>query len=352
MENTGEIKMEPQKILISLPNWLGDIVMSIPTIKGMRWLFPESHLAVLVHSNFAQIFKHNPDINEIIIHTRGEGWRKIFGSFKMAKDVRKKRFDMALILPRSFNSALVTFMSNIPERIGYEGDSRGLFLTKSLPRKDDVIKQHRVYYFLNLLNIFNKPVPFSAPRLYSGTEEEQWADGLLKRLNIPSKALLIGFNAGASHGKAKCWLPENYIELALKLINFYDAYILLLGGPAETRLNSRILKKVPKDKVIDLSGQTDILQLASLLKRCRLLVTNDTGPMHMAAALTTPVVAIFGSTDPVTTSPFERRHALIYKKVSCSPCHKRICPIDHKCMTQITAGEVFEACQAMLKNYI
>lgn len=342
--------MNPQKILVSLPNWLGDVVMSLPTIKGMRWLFPESHLSVLVHSNFAPLFKDNQDINEVIPYHRGRGLKKFFSGFKIAKNVRKKRFDLVLILPRSFNSAMVSFVSNITERIGYAGDSRSILLTHSLPRDEKAVSQHRVYYFLNLLSHFGRHVPVSAPRLHIGKDEKKWVDETFKRLHVPAKAFLIGFNAGAAHGKAKRWLTERYLELAKRLIDKFDAHILLFGSSAESYLNSRILKKAPKDKVIDFSGQTDILQLAALIKRCRLLVTNDSGPMHMAAAMRTRVVAVFGPTDPVTTSPFGNKHMLIYKSVDCSPCHKRTCPTDHRCMKQVGVDEVFKACLRTLNK--
>lgn len=345
--------MIPKKILISLPNWLGDIVISLPTIKGMRWIFPGSHISVLVRSDFASLFKYNHDINEVISYQRGTGLRKFVSGWKIAKTMKDKRFDLALILPRSFNSALIPFLSKIPQRIGYSADSRSILLTHPVIRHKDILSQHRVYYFINLLKHFDKHVPISEPGIKTGREEEKWADELLKLAlggHLGSRTFWIGFNAGATYGEAKCWFTERYAELARKLMDRFNAHILLFGSKAESQTNSEILRKLPKEHVLDLSGQTDIIQLATLLKRCRFLVTNDTGPMHVAAAVGTPVVAVFGPTDYVTTAPFGAKHILVRKEVECSPCLKRTCPTDHRCMSLVSVENVFSACSQIIKT--
>jgi len=347
-----------KKILISLPNWLGDIVMSLPTVKGMRWLFPESHISVLVTSSFAPLFKYNNDINDVISYERGKGLRRFVKGLKIAKTMREKRFDLAVILPRSFNSALIPFLSRIPQRIGYSADARSILLTHPVTRSGDLLSQHRVYYFLNLLSSFRRddksisvsdgiPEGTTAPRIQLGKDEEKWVD---KVLTTAYGRELIGFNAGATYGSAKCWLPERYAELAHKLIAKFNATILLFGSKGETRTNSEISGKLPKERVLVLTAKTDIIQLATLFKRCRFLVTNDTGPMHVATAVDTPVVAIFGPTDAVTTAPFGTNHIIIRKEVNCSPCLKRTCPIDHRCMKLISVEDVFNACEKMVKT--
>jgi heptosyltransferase-2 len=336
--------MMPKKILISLPNWLGDIVMSLPTIKGMRWLFPESHISVLVKANFASIFKYNHDVNEVIVYQRGEKLRKFISGWKMAKTIRDKNFDLALILPRSFNSALLPFLSKIPQRIGYAADTRTILLSHPIKRSNELLSQHRVYYFLNLLNHFRKSVALYSPSIKTGHEEERWANELLSSLNIKTSSMLVGFNAGAAYGDAKCWLPERYAKVAEKLIEKYDAHILLFGSKAEGRINSEIAKQLSEKSVLDLTGRTDIIQLAVLIKRCRIFVTNDTGPMHVAGALGIPIVAVFGPTDYITTSPFGTNHIIVRKSIHCSPCLERTCPTDHLCMRAVTVEDVFDAC--------
>lgn len=338
--------MLPKKIVISLPNWLGDIVLSLPTIKGMRWLFPESRLAVLVRANFAALFKYNPDVDEVIAYQRGGGVRKFLSGWKMARTMREKHFDLALILPRSFNSALLTFLSKIPQRIGYAADARSLLLTQTIHRSKHLLEQHRVYYFLNLLNHFGRHIPVSAPQIHTGREEARWVTNTRHELNLPVKHYLVGFNAGAAYGAAKCWFPERYAQLAHKLVEQFNAHILLFGSGLEAAVNARIVRDGPKGRVWDLSGRTDVLQLAAVLKSCHFLVTNDTGPMHLAAAVGTPVVAIFGPTDPVTTAPFGHNHILVRQAVPCSPCLERTCPRhDQYCLDLVTVSAVLDACR-------
>jgi len=342
--------MVPKKILISLPNWLGDIVMSLPTIKGMRWLFPDSHISVLVKASFASIFKYNQDVNEVIAYQRGEKLRKFISGWKIAKTIRDKNFDLALILPRSFNSALIPFISKIPQRVGYAADTRSILLSHAIKRDKELLAQHRVYYYLNLLSHFGKPVALSSPGIKTGREEEKWADELLRSLNIKKDIPLIGFNAGATYGDAKCWFPERYAQVAEHLIEKYNAHILLFGSKAESEINLEIARKLPKDRVLNLTGRTDIIQLVTLIKRCRLLITNDTGPMHVASAVGTLIVAVFGPTDYITTAPFGDKHIIVRKNVHCSPCLERTCPTDQLCMRAVTVEDVFDACAKLLIN--
>lgn len=328
-----------------MPNWLGDAVMSLPTIKGVRALFPESYLAVLVKSELEDLFRHEPDINEVISYESRHGIKSLSADYRMIKQIRGKEFDLALILPRSFHSALIGFLSKIPNRIGYAGDSRSKLLTQTLPRTKESLTRHRVYYFLNLLNIWGRPVSFSEPRITIPKITRDWVADNTRNIK---DHFLIGFNPGAAYGSAKCWLSERYVHLAKDLINNKKARIILFGSPAEEKLNFDIASKVNHPNLLNYTGKTSITQMAGLLSSCRLLVTNDTGTMHVAAAVKTPVVAIFGPTDPVTTPPFGNNHTIIRKEISCSPCLKRTCPTDHRCMKSISVGEVYKECEKYL----
>ncbi|MDI6732383.1 MAG: lipopolysaccharide heptosyltransferase II [Planctomycetota bacterium] len=364
-----------KRILLIAPNWLGDAVMSLPTIKGLKSLFPESHLSVLVKSELQDIFHYEPDINEVIPLWRDErrgGIKRLSQDYKTIRQLRGKNFDLALILPRSFHSALIGFLSKIPHRIGYSADSRGKLLTRSLPRTKENLQQHRIYYFLNLLNILGRPVPsltglpprrlgvgaFSAPRISIPQAERKWASDKLAHaigsLSLPYNGSLqeghsvIGLNPGATYGTAKCWLPERYAQLARELINKKKVWIILFGSPSEEKLNSSIAAQIARYQVLNFSGKTSITQMAALLSVCKVLVTNDTGTMHVSAAVKTPVVSLFGPTDHITTSPFGQNHTIIRKNVSCSPCLKRTCPTDHRCMKLISVEEVYKKVEKYL----
>ncbi|MEW6026670.1 MAG: lipopolysaccharide heptosyltransferase II [Planctomycetota bacterium] len=334
-----------KRILIKAPNWLGDAVMALPTVKGMRALFPESHLAVLVKTELADLFRHDLDINEVISYESKKGLKRLSTEYKLIKEVKSKGFDLALILPRSFHSALIGFLSKIPNRIGYSADSRGKLLTQSLSRDKEVLTQHRVYYFHNLLNVLGRPVSFSAPRITIPREIRNWVED---KLSYVKGQTVIGLNPGAAYGSAKCWLPERYAQLAKELISRKKVWIILFGGPAEEKLNASIAAQIGHHQILDFTGQTSITQMAGLLSACKLLVTNDTGTMHVAAAVNTPVVAIFGPTDHVTTPPFGSNHTIVRKDVSCAPCLKRTCPTDHRCMTRISVEDVYKECEKYL----
>lgn len=378
--------MEYKRILIKTPNWLGDAVMSLPTIKAMRYLFPDSHISVLSRASLAELFRYERAVDDVIPYESSTGLKKIGAEIRLIKQLKLKRFDLALILPRSFHSALVSFLTKIPHRVGYASEGRSGLLTRSLARTKELLSQHRVYYFLNLLSVFTsaqpcsstekdkskigvnpclsvdgKAVPFSAPRITLSPAEEQWATAELtsafRKEFIPRNEgqsairnlLLVGLNPGATYGDAKCWLPDRFAELARQLLDKHPGlHLIIIGGPTERKLNNRIFHRIDSNRVTDFTGRTSVLQLAALLKRCKLLVTNDTGPMHVAAAAGTPVVAVFGPTDPVTTSPFGNNHLIIRKEVACAPCLKRTCPIDHKCMKLITVDDVFTACEKQL----
>jgi heptosyltransferase II len=334
-----------KRILIKVPNWLGDAVMSLPTIKAVRALFPESYMAVLVKSEFEDLFRHETDINEVISYESKHGIKRLSVEYKMIKQIRGKEFDLALIMPRSFHAALIGFLSKIPNRIGYASDSRSKLLTQTMPRTKENLIKHRVYYFLNLLNIWEKPVPFSAPRITIPKATKDWVNDKIRDIK---EHILIGFNPGATYGSAKCWLPERYVNLAKDLIRNKKAWIILFGSPAEEKLNFEIASKINHPNLLNYTGKTSITQMAGLLSVCRLLVTNDTGTMHVAAAVKTPIIAIFGPTDPVTTPPFGNNHVIIRKDISCSPCLKRTCPTDHRCMKSISVEEIYKECEKYL----
>jgi heptosyltransferase-2 len=171
-----------------------------------------------------------------------------------------------------------------------------------------------------------------------GREEQEWAQGFLKDEGVKKNSILIGINPGSTYGTAKCWFSERYLELARRLIRRADATIILVGGKDNTPLINHIASNLD-GRIIEAVGK-DLLHLAALVKRCHLFITNDTGPMHIAAAVGTPVVAIFGSTNPVTTSPLGNGHRIVRKRVSCSPCLKRECPEDNRCMELISVDEV------------
>ncbi len=322
-------------------NWVGDTVLSYPTVQQLKTFFPKSHLAVLVPSYLVDLWKTFPYVDEIIPFQKKGGIGSIWEDLNLSQSLKERNFDLAVILPRSFRSAFHIYLARIPIRIGYRGEWRSPFLTHGIGRTKEIVHAHRVYYYLKLIEFLGKREGFPSPKIFLREEDRKWADQTLRDLGVLGGKPLIGMNPGATYGMAKCWYPDRFGELGRGLSEKWQARILLFGKGEERPIVREILRHLGA-KGIDLTGRTGLLQLAALLERCALLVTNDTGTMHVAAAVGTPVVALFGSTPPLTTGPWGEGHVVVGKDVPCSPCWKRICPTDHQCMERITVNEVEE----------
>ena len=330
-------------ILVKGTNWVGDTIISFPAVHSLRHLFPQAHISVLAKSHLAELWKANPDVDEVIPYDMPTGANRIFGELQKARLIRDKAIDLAVILPRSFSSTLMVFLGGVPHRIGYNSEGRNLFLTERIDCPPELLIRHRMYYYLHLIERLGRCPSPPLPSLSLNGNIHGWANTFLSHNKLQDK-LLIGINPGATYGEAKCWPPERFVELGRRLRNGYGASILIFGSsrPKEKELNAAISEGIGEG-CLNLSGQTSLSEMAALLRHCNLLVTNDTGTMHVAAAVGTRVVAIFGPTDPRTTSPLGKGHVVIREKVSCSPCLKRICPEDHRCMELISILDVINA---------
>ncbi len=340
-----------QRILVRGVNWVGDTVLTYPTVQQLKVFFPKSHLAVLVPSYLVDLWKTFPYVDEIIPFQKKGGIGSIWEDLNLSQSLKERNFDLAVILPRSFRSALHIFLARIPIRIGYRGEWRSLFLTHGIRRTREVLQGHRVYYYQKLIERFGTIEHPPSPRIFLREEDRKWGDRMLQDLGVPEGKPVIGMNPGAAYGLAKCWDPGRFGELGKRLANRWETKVLLFGREAEQPIVYEILRHLGP-RGIDLTGKTGLLQLAALLERCTLLVTNDTGTMHVAAAVGTPVVALFGSTLPLTTGPWGEGHVVVKKDIPCSPCWKRVCPTDHSCMEQITVDEVEEVVDRRLGELI
>ncbi|MBI5674227.1 MAG: lipopolysaccharide heptosyltransferase II [Nitrospirae bacterium] len=348
MEKTAD------RILIRGVNWIGDAVITLPAIRAIRRAFPDAQISLLVKPWVAEIFKGSPDVDEIILYN--EEHKGVIGKLKLVNVLRQKKFDKAILLQNAFDAALIAWLAGIPERIGYKRDFRGFLLTKAIPLKNDDVREHQVYYYLNLIKEAGiKPVA-AEPYIYLSDEERENARALLSPLPLtPYPSPLIGINPGATYGSAKRWPAKHFAELIRKIINELDGRVIIFGSPAEADISNEIVKQLEthnsklKTSILNMTGKTNLRELAALISECDVFITNDSGPMHMAAALHVPTVALFGSTDSSATGPFGDGHKVITKKLSCSPCLERECPEGHlKCMTEITPTEVFSALQELL----
>jgi len=333
----------PARLLVFGPSWLGDAVMAIPTYRALHDAFPDAHLAVLARGPVADLYRAVPFVDEVVPYRRPKGWKRIGAFTDLVGRLQALRADTAVILPRSFGAAWTALLADIPRRIGYASSGREWMLTDAVTRDPSLLLTHRVHYLQHLLTPLGiTPTP-EAPLLEVPPDDLASTDVLLAPLS--DRRRLIGFNPGANYGGAKQWPEERYAELARELLTDEDVGIVLVGAPGDHPVCNRIVHAIGDPRVLDLSGKTTVCELAAVLDRCEYTVSNDTGAMHVAAAVDTPIIAIFGPTDPVTTPPYGERHTIIRELVECAPCLLRECPIDHRCMQRVDTERVLVACQ-------
>jgi lipopolysaccharide heptosyltransferase II len=335
------------KILIRAPNWVGDAVMAIPALEAIRRARADGELCVLARPAVADLVLDQPFADRIMPYDyrgRHSGWA---GQDRLIRELRREAFDVAVLLQNAFEAAWLTWRAGIPERIGYARDGRSPLLTKAIrvPKKGEIPK-HESYYYLELVRrarwMETLPEAVAPVHLQISTAARDAAEARLCRSGARENAWRVAIAPGASYGAAKCWPAERYALLADRLISECGADVLFFGAEGEKEVTARICSNM-KSRAISLVGQTSMRDLAALFASCSLFVGNDSGAMHVAAAVGIPVIGIFGSTDPEGTSPSTEQFTLIRDVVSCSPCFLRRCPVDHRCMTRISVDSVFSA---------
>jgi heptosyltransferase-2 len=332
------------KILIRATNWVGDAIMALPALRAVRSRFPEAEISILARPYVAAIYKEQQVCDNMML---------VEDARDIVSELRTQKFDTALLLQNAFQAAWFVWRAGIPERIGYARDGRSLLLTKALPApKPGEIPMHEQYYYLELLRragwLDSLPNE-SFIKLHVPEENHRRAAEFLLSQGVKSDGLRIAIGAGASYGSAKCWPPDRFAELANRLQAKAQADVILFGTPAEVSVASAIAAGMNHPPT-DLTGKTSIHDLPALLSQCHLFIGNDSGAMHVAAAVGLPVVAVFGPTDPFGTAPVTPRCTVVQEKPYCSPCFLRRCPTDHRCMTRVTPEAVETAARHWISS--
>ena len=341
------------KVLIRATNWVGDAIMALPALRAVRARFSDAEVAIVARPYVADIYRDQQICNQLI-HYDASGIHAGFsGRERLAHELRAQKFDVALLLQNAFDAAWLAWRANIPERIGYARDGRSLLLTKPVPvPKPGEIPAHEKFYYLELLRRagwVNSLSDESFIAMSVPEEKRRRAAEFLLESGARPHALRVAIGAGASYGSAKCWPPPRFAELASRLQSQSDADIILFGTATEAAVSNAIAAEM-RQLPIDLTGKTAIADLPALLSQCHLFIGNDSGAMHVAAAVGLPVVAVFGPTDPLGTAPVTRRCTIVQEKPYCSPCFLRRCPTDHRCMTKITPDMVETAVRPWLSS--
>lgn len=317
--------------------------MCLPTLEAIRQGYPEAHISLLLKDSLAPLFEGHPAVNDLILLPTKTS-SLLFPLSFFQRDLRKRGFDLAVILPNSFQSALIFFTAGIDERAGYATAGRQFLLSRIINLQETTLSKHQVYYYTDLLKSLNLNLANIRPQLFLSDEDKNLGRELLRAFGINRKgrSLLVGFNPGSSYGPAKCWASERYAELANRLNQDFQAKIVLFGSREDMTIAARI-ESLAKGMALNLAGKLSLRDYARVLTQCDLIVSNDSGGLHLAAALNLPLIAIFGSTNPFRTGPLSTKQRIIYKKAPCSPCLKRVCPSDFVCMNTISVREVLES---------
>ncbi len=332
----------PSRILIRAVNWIGDAVMTTPAIGMIRSRFPRAEITILANPLVSELFSPHPYIDRVVTFDRAGRHRGVRGRLRLAAEIRRMNFDLAIILPNSFDSALVPWLARVPVRIGKQSDGRGFMLTSRYSPVELPPLPHEIEYYCNLVRHFGISGENSGLVLQTTTEEDRAAADLLAMHGIGHDDFILGLNPGATFGAAKRWYPERFAGAAQQLADMWNARPVIFGSPAERPLADAIATHLG-GRGLNLAGTTTVRHLMALIRRCNFLITNDSGPMHIAAAFGVPLVAVFGPTDHATTSPRSNTAVIVRKQTECAPCKLRECPTDHRCMTAVTADEVVAA---------
>jgi heptosyltransferase-2 len=343
-------KDPPEALLVRAVNWLGDAVLTTPALGAVREAFPSARIVVAARPLVAELFRHHPDVDGILVYDKEGMHSGAAGMLRMAAELRRRRFDAALLLQNAFDAALLAFLAGVPERMGYATDGRRLLLTRAIPVTEETRRLHHAEYYLRLVDGLGIRLPASPRlRLRVTREETDAMEGRFSSLGIPKGKKVLGINPGATYGSAKRWFPDRFAAVADALSEEWGTSVVLMGSATERPLAEDIGAAM-RGNPVNLAGLTTVRELMSLLSLCSFLVTNDSGPMHIAAALDVPLAAIFGPTDWRTTSPWTDKARIVRVGVDCSPCMLRECDRGHECMLGVTAEMVVAAARDLVSE--
>lgn len=339
------------RLLVRATNWIGDAVMSIPALREIRRAHPGWHVTILARPWVAELYSREDFCDEVELFRSDAEHRGLMGRERLAKQLRGKAFDRAILLQNAFEAAWLAWRARIPERIGYDRDGRGRFLSERVPtpRPGD-IPPHQRFYYLEMLRRAGliQRIPSKADARLSAVAEwrrrglAQW-----KRRGRPDGPW-IGLSPGAAFGSAKRWLPERFAAAARELSRELGAYVAVFGSTAEISVAAEVARRAG-GRTSSLAGQTTLAEYLELASTCMLYLTNDSGSMHAASALGIPTVAVFGATDPNATGPAAPWARIVREPVDCAPCLLRECPIEgHPCMSGISAAQVVNEARSLL----
>ncbi|MCM3904499.1 MAG: lipopolysaccharide heptosyltransferase II [Pyrinomonadaceae bacterium] len=339
------------RVVVRGTNWVGDAVMTVPALRELRRMLPSAHVTLATRPWAKELFADADFLDDLLIYDRRGPWSVI----KQTAEWRRGNFDLAILLPNAFEAALIPALARVPIRIGYATDGRTRLLTNPLPVPEWRSSKHEIFYYLNIVKelecalFHTEHIADCAPdpSLHISEPHQSEALGFLCAHGVREGRALVALCPGSINSRAKRWPAKLYSALADSLIEELNAEVLLIGSPEELDVSREVSHQM-RNKPIMITGETSLAQVAAVLSLVDLLVTNDTGPAHIASGLGRPTLVIFGPTNPLTTRPFSPAAEIVREPPDCAPCMLRDCPIDHRCMTAITPERVLERARVLL----
>ena len=341
-----------KRVVVRGTNWVGDSVMTVPALRALRRVLPDTHITLAIRPGARGIFSEADFIDDVLVYDR----KGALSVIPQIREWRRRTFDLAVLFQNAFEAALIPFLAGVPVRLGYATESRHALLTHPLALPDWRSSRHEVFYYLYVVTALEQmlfgtssiceadpdwSIQVSEKRKVEATE-------LLRAHGVQEGELVVALCPGSINSRAKRWPAEAYASLADRLIET-NRQVLLIGSKDEVDVSQDVTSRMRHSPVV-LTGKTSLDQITAVLSAVDLIVTNDTGPAHIGAALGRPTIVIFGPTNPLTTRPFSPVAEILRHPPDCAPCMLRDCPIDHRCMTAITVDEVFDRSHALLKR--
>jgi heptosyltransferase II len=339
------------RILVTRTDRMGDVILSIPAVRHLRRVCPDAYIAFMVASGNRELVMEEEDINKVIVYDKRSKHKGFLANLKFVRELRKKKFDLAIALHPSTRGHLLLFSAGIPRRIGYD-KKWGHLLTKKAPHEKQHGKKHEVDYNLELVRFAGFDIS-GADRLPRVLVNEERLNEIRMRLNeLGVTGSVVAVHAGASC-RSKMWPLERFAAAADVLAEKYSAEIVIVGT-GESIKGALEMKKMMKKKPIDMTGEIGLSELAALFSMCSLVISNDSGPAHLAAAVGAPVVVIFGRNDPGLSparwAPITDKKRILHSPPECSPCLAHNCEIDFRCLSNITVQNVIDAANDLLAS--
>lgn len=341
-----------KRVVVRGTNWVGDSVMTVPALRALRRVLPGANITLAIRPGAKGIFSEADFIDDVLLFDR----KGVLSVIPQIREWKRRQFDLAVVFQNAFEAALIPLLAGVPVRLGYATEARQSLLTHPLALPEWRSSRHEVFYYLYLVTALEQmlfgtssiceAVPDATIQI--SAERRVEATDLLRAHGVREDRLVVAICPGSINSRAKRWPAASYAALADKLIDT-DRQVLLIGSKEEADVSQDVTNRM-RNRPVMLTGKTSLDQITSVLAAVDLIVTNDTGPAHIGAALGRPAIVIFGPTNPLTTRPFSPAAEILRHPPDCAPCMLRDCPIDHRCMTAITVDEVFERSHALLKR--